>query len=103
GLWEIFLPALQPGDLYKFEIKGRHGFLAQKADPYAFFSELRPRSASVVWNIHRYRWNDRDWMDRRRRADWHGAPISVYEVHPGSWRRVPEEGNRMLTYREMAD
>ena len=103
GLWEIFLPALQPGDLYKFEIKGHHGFLAQKADPYAFFSELRPRSASVVWNIHRHPWNDAEWMERRRRANWHESPISVYELHPGSWKRVPEEGNRMLTYREMAD
>lgn len=103
GLWEIFMPALQPGDLYKFEIKGHHGFLAQKADPYAFFSELRPRSASVIWNIHKHRWNDADWMERRRQTDWHAAPLSVYEVHVGSWRRVPEEHNRMLTYRELAD
>ena len=103
GLWEIFLPALQPGDLYKFEIKGHGGFLGQKADPYAFFSELRPRSASVVWDIHRYEWNDSDWMRRRRETPWHEMPVSVYEVHPGSWRRVPEENSRMLTYREMAD
>ncbi|MBP7829694.1 MAG: 1,4-alpha-glucan branching protein GlgB [Kiritimatiellae bacterium] len=103
GLWEIFLPALQPGDLYKFEIKGHHGFLAQKADPYAFFSELRPRSASVVWNLHRHEWKDAEWLERRRRANWHESPISVYELHPGSWKRVPEEGHRMLTYREMAD
>ena len=103
GLWEIFIPALQPGDLYKYEIKGHNDFLAAKADPYAFFSELRPRSASVVWNIHKYEWNDQDWMERRRRTNWHESAMSVYEVHLGSWRRVPEEHGRMLTYRELAD
>lgn len=103
GLWELFVPALQPGDLYKFEIKGHHGFLGQKADPYAFFSELRPRSASVVWDIHKYQWSDSDWMDRRRQVNWHEKPISVYEVHLSSWRRIPNEYNRWLTYRELAD
>ncbi len=103
GLWEIFIPSLQPGDLYKFEIKGQDGFLGQKADPYAFASELRPRSASVVWDLEKYQWNDSDWMDRRRATNWHEKPISVYEVHLGSWRRVPSEYNRNLTYRELAD
>jgi len=103
GLWEIFIPHLQPGDLYKFEIKGRHNFLGQKADPYAFFSELRPKSASVVWDLNRYQWRDQDWMAQRRETRWHDKPISVYEVHPSSWRRVPEDFNRWLTYRELAD
>ena len=103
GLWELFIPALQPGDLYKFEIKGQQGFLGQKADPYAFFSELRPRSASVVWDIHKYEWKDGDWMDRRRQTSWHEKPISVYEVHLSSWRRIPNEHNRWLSYRELAD
>ncbi|OQW95076.1 MAG: 1,4-alpha-glucan branching enzyme [Verrucomicrobia bacterium A1] len=103
GLWELFIPALQPGDLYKYEIKGQGDFLATKADPYAFFSELRPRSASVVWNVHKYAWQDQAWMDRRRSTNWHDSPISVYEVHLSSWRRVPEDHNRWLSYRELAD
>ncbi len=103
GLWEIFIPALQSGDLYKFEVKGRNGYLSQKADPYAFAAELRPRSASVVWDLRNYQWNDQEWMAKRGQRDWFKAPLSVYEVHLGSWRHVPEEGNRSLTYRELAD
>jgi 1,4-alpha-glucan branching enzyme len=103
GLWEIFIPHLQPGDLYKFEIKGHNNFLGQKADPYAFFSELRPKSASVVWDLDRYQWRDEAWMSQRRETRWHDKPISVYEVHLSSWRRVPGDFNRWLTYRELAD
>ncbi len=103
GLWEIFIPALKPGDLYKFEIKNRSGYLVQKADPYAFASELRPRTASMVWDINAYQWNDAEWMKQRRETNWLDKPVSVYEVHLGSWQRVPDEGNRWLTYREMAD
>ncbi len=103
GLWELFIPGLKPGDLYKFEIKGPHGFLAQKADPYAFASELRPRTASMVWDVEAYEWNDADWMRQRRETNWLNQPINVYEVHLGSWRRVYEEDNRWMTYRELAD
>lgn len=103
GLWALFIPHLQPGDLYKFEIKGPNNFLAQKSDPYAFFSELRPKTASVVWDLTRYKWSDQEWMQKRRETRWHEKNISVYEVHLGSWRRVPEEGGRWLTYRELAD
>jgi 1,4-alpha-glucan branching enzyme len=103
GLWELFLPRLCPGDIYKFEIKGHNGFLGQKADPYGFAAELRPQTASVVWDIHQYKWNDDNWMSSRRKTNWYEEPISVYELHPGSWKRVPEEGNRWLTYREMAE
>ena len=103
GLWEIFMPHLKPGDLYKFEVKGHQAFLAQKADPYAFASELRPRSASMVWNHEAYEWNDAAWMAQRRQIHWLESPISVYEAHLGSWRRNPDENNRMLTYRELAD
>jgi 1,4-alpha-glucan branching enzyme len=103
GLWEIFIPALQPGDLYKFEVKGPQDYMVEKADPYAFASELRPRTASVVWDVHQYEWNDDDWMAKRREVDWLDAPVSVYEVHLGSWRRVPEEDNRWLSFRELAD
>ncbi len=103
GLWELFIPGLKPGDLYKFEVKGRNGYLGQKADPYAFAAELRPRTASMVWDIDAYTWNDAEWMQRRRKTDWLKEPINVYEVHLGSWRRVYEDNNRWLTYRELAD
>lgn len=103
GLWELFIPHLKPGDLYKFEIIGPHDFLAQKADPYAFAAELRPQTASVIWDNHAYSWNDENWMHKRRETDWLKKPISVYEVHLGSWRRVLEEDNRWLTYRELVD
>lgn len=103
GLWELFIPGLKQGDLYKFEIKGPNGYLGQKADPYGFASELRPRTASVVWDIRRYAWTDADWQEQRKNRHWHDEPISVYELHLSSWRRVPEEGNRWLTYRELAD
>jgi 1,4-alpha-glucan branching enzyme len=103
GVWELFIPALRPGDIYKFEVKGHNDYLAQKADPYAFASELRPRTASVVWDYHAYTWNDKAWMEQRKKTDWFKKPVSIYEVHPGSWRRVTDQGNRWLTYREMAD
>ena len=103
GVWELFIPGLKAGTVYKYEVKSRYkGFLAEKADPYAFYSELRPKSASIVWSLDRYRWADGAWMEARKETDWFGAPVSIYEVHLGSWRRVPEEGNRWLTYRELA-
>jgi 1,4-alpha-glucan branching enzyme len=104
GIWELFIPDLQEGAGYKFEVKSRHkGHLTQKADPYGFFSELRPKSASVVWDLNKYEWSDAAWMKERPARNWLEAPVSIYEVHLGSWRRVPEEGNRWLTYRELAD
>ena len=101
GLWELFIPALTEGDLYKFEVKGEDGFLGEKADPYAFAAELRPRTASMVWDVHKYKWNDSEWMDKRPKKDWLNSPISVYEVHLGSWKRKEED--RFLTYAELAD
>ena len=104
GIWEIFVPGIGQGAVYKFEVKSRFkGFLAQKADPYGFFSEVRPKSASVVWNLDRYSWSDKKWMEARQERNWFESPISIYEVHLGSWRRVPEEEGRWLTYRELAD
>ena len=103
GIWELFIPGLGQGTLYKFEVKSKYkGFLAAKADPYAFCSELRPKTASVVWDINKYEWSDETWMEQRREKNLFEAPLSIYEVHLGSWRRVPEEGHRWLTYREMA-
>lgn len=103
GLWELFMPHLKSGDLYKFEVKGHNDYLAQKADPYAFACELRPRTASMVWDHSRYQWSDDAWIKQRKHEEWLKKPISVYEVHFGSWRRKPEDGNRMLSYRELAD
>jgi len=104
GIWELFLPGLGEGEIYKYEIKPRdNGLLGLKADPFAFYSELRPKTASVVHEIHRYTWHDEAWMAERPRRQALAAPLAIYEVHLGSWRRVPEEGNRMLNYRELAE
>jgi 1,4-alpha-glucan branching enzyme len=104
GLWELFLPDLPDGSLYKYEIRPRgQDTLLLKADPYARAGELRPRTASIVRNLSDFTWHDKDWMDAR--AQWNPlkAPVAVYEVHLGSWMRVPEDHNRWLTYRELAE
>lgn len=103
GVWTLFVPGLQEGDTYKFEIRGQGGSLQQKADPYAFAAELRPRTASRVWKLDNYEWNDAAWMDARAKRDSQNDPISVYEVHLGSWKRVGSENDRFLTYAELAD
>ena len=104
GIWELFVPELGEGTIYKFEITGPHGtILPLKADPYAFASELRPNTGSVVARLDNHTWNDVEWMTQRAERNWLEAPICVYEVHLGSWQRVPEEGNRWLSYRELAD
>jgi 1,4-alpha-glucan branching enzyme len=104
GIWELFLPELGEGTVYKYEIFGQAGHvLPLKADPYAFGSELRPHNGSVVARLDKHSWADSNWMIRRTQTNWLDLPISVYEVHLGSWRRVPDEGNRWLTYRELAD
>jgi 1,4-alpha-glucan branching enzyme len=103
GIWELFVPGLEEGSNYKFEIRSKLGALPfLKADPFAFQAELRPKTASKVRNIDNYSWQDSAWMHARRHRDWLSAPISVYEVHLGSWRRLAEDGNRWLTYRELA-
>jgi 1,4-alpha-glucan branching enzyme len=102
GVWEIFVPGLGEGSLYKFEIRSRRGeMLTLKADPYGFAAEVRPKSSSVVASLDGYEWEDIEWMNRRAQFDWQHAPISIYELHFGSWRRHPD--GRWLTYREMAD
>ncbi|HZQ67534.1 MAG TPA: 1,4-alpha-glucan branching protein GlgB [Terriglobales bacterium] len=102
GIWEGFVPGIDEGQLYKFHIRSQHhGHVADKADPFGFCHEKPPRTASVVCNID-YQWNDADWMRNRGSKDSLAAPISIYEVHLGSWMRVPEEHNRPLTYREIA-
>jgi 1,4-alpha-glucan branching enzyme len=102
GIWEGFIPGIGKGSIYKYYVVSNYGdYKAEKADPIAFYSETPPANASVIWNIE-YSWKDQDWMEKRRRRDPLKDPISIYEVHPGSWRRVPEENNRPLTYKEMA-
>src|ERR1700722_8468732 len=102
GIWEGFIPEVSPGAVYKYHIVSRHaGYSVDKADPFAFYAELPPRTASVVWDLS-YEWDDDEWMKTRARANALDAPMSIYEVHLGSWRRVPEENNRSLTYRELA-
>ncbi len=102
GIWEGFLPGVGAGAAYKYHIASRaHGYRVDKADPFAFCQEEPPRTASVVCDLS-YAWGDAEWMASRGKRNAIDGPISVYEVHLGSWRRVPEEGGRWLTYREMA-
>ncbi len=102
GIWEIFLPGLGEGAHYKFFVRSRvQGYRAEKADPYAFFCETPPKSASIVWSLDRYQWGDAAWMEARAGADLLKQPVSVYEVHLESWLRGPY--NHTLTYRELAE
>ena len=104
GVWEIFLPGIAAGAHYKYEILGPDGaVMPLKADPFAFLAEPPPRTASVVHGLPGRDWRDAAWMDRRGAAQSRSAPISVYEVHLGSWRRVATEGQRYLSYGELAD
>ncbi|MGK9166424.1 1,4-alpha-glucan branching protein GlgB [Inquilinus limosus] len=104
GVWEIFLPAVGPGAAYKFEIRGPNGdLLPLKTDPFAFRAEHPPKTASIVHGVPEYGWDDAEWLARRAAAQRRDAPISIYEVHPGSWRRVPEDGGRPLSWRELGD
>ncbi len=104
GIWELFLPHVLEGAIYKYEITGPHdNLLPLKSDPYAFRSELRPNTGSVVAHLETHQWNDSNWIAAREKKNWLDSPISVYEVHLGSWRRVPEDKDRWLTYRELAD
>jgi 1,4-alpha-glucan branching enzyme len=104
GLWEIFIPGLEKGELYRYEIRSKVlGAVFLRSDPYGRYSEVAPATASVLWDSSDYRWRDQEWMENRARWNyWYDRPMSVYEVHLGSWARVPEEGNRFLTYRELA-
>ncbi len=103
GIWAAFVPGLKEGATYKYFVKGANGYRAEKSDPFGFASEERPKTASVVWEMDKYKWNDKKWMETRGSKNGLEAPISIYEMHPGSWMRVPEENNRWLTYRELAD
>ncbi len=102
GIWEEFISGVTKGSVYKYHIVSRHhGHVVDKADPFGFLHEKPPRTASLVWDLD-YQWSDHDWMQGREGRNSLHAPISIYEVHLGSWMRVPEEHNRPLTYRETA-
>ena len=100
GVWELFIPDLAPGALYKFELRGYGGGLHLKTDPYGRRFELRPATASIVEPADDYRWGDAAWMGQRKERDWQHAPMSIYELHLGSWQRGPE--GEMLNYRDLA-
>jgi 1,4-alpha-glucan branching enzyme len=104
GVWELFIPDLQDGERYKFEIRTASGALLNKSDPFGFAFEAPPLTASRVCDLSKYGWKDDEWLARRPTyGAWLDRPMAIYEVHLGSWARVPEEGNRFLTYRELAD
>jgi 1,4-alpha-glucan branching enzyme len=102
GIWEGVVDGVGAGALYKYHVVSQHaGFAVDKSDPYAYCAEAPPRTASVVWDLD-YRWGDGEWMGRRAAVNTLGSPWSIYELHLGSWRRVPHEHNRYLNYRELA-
>ena len=102
GIWELFIPGLDTGERYKYDVRSNHrGYQAQKVDPYGFQAERRPNTASVVVDLDGYQWGDRDWMRERAQRDPLHAPMSIYELHFGSWKRKGD--NEWLSYREMAD
>ncbi len=103
GIWEGFIPGVEQGTLYKYHILSKHqGYRVDKTDPFAFYRQKPPDTAGIVWNLD-YAWSDQEWMAKRHERQRLDSPISIYEVHLGSWARVPEEGNRWLTYRELAE
>ena len=101
GIWRGFIPGVQQGNRYKYHMVSKHrGYSADKADPFAVYTEVPPLTASVVWSLEN-EWHDAEWMAAREARQRLDAPIAIYEVHLGSWRRVPEEADRSLTYREL--
>ncbi|TVM00089.1 MAG: 1,4-alpha-glucan branching enzyme [Candidatus Brocadia sp. WS118] len=102
GIWERFIEGIENGTVYKYHIISRHqNYMADKGDPFALRWETPPKTASLVWDLN-YEWNDHAWMNTRHKANSLEVPFAIYEIHLGSWKRVPEEGNRFLTYKEMA-
>ncbi|HJU62213.1 MAG TPA: 1,4-alpha-glucan branching protein GlgB [Candidatus Binatia bacterium] len=102
GIWEGFFPDIGKGTLYKYHIVSRfNGYRVDKADPFSIFNEIPPKTASIVWDLE-YPWGDQEWMATRRQRSGLAKPLAIYEMHLGSWRRVAAEGNRSLSYRELA-
>jgi 1,4-alpha-glucan branching enzyme len=102
GVWELFIPGIGAGARYKFAVKHRGGHVVEKCDPYGFFAEVPPRTANIVSDLNTYQWNDSEWITRRPQHNALDAPISIYEMHIGSWRRDPSDPSRWLSYGEIA-
>ena len=102
GVWELFIPGIGAGEKYKFRVRGKHGDVNDRSDPYAFAAELPPRTASIVTNIRDYEWNDQSWMERRRQTNQLERPISIYEVHLGSWKKDYNRHHGWLSYVDLA-
>lgn len=101
GVWSGFMPGIGHGEAYKFGVLTKTGDLLEKADPFAFHAELRPKTASIIFELDGFQWEDTSWIQQRESADWFTHPISIYEVHPSSWKR-PGDGGEYLSYRELA-
>ena len=102
GIWELFVPGLGSGEKYKFHVRTRYGHAIDKSDPYGFAAELPPRTASIVANLNRYEWGDQQWLINRQKQYQLEKPISIYEVHLGSWRRSADQEHGWLSYRDLA-
>ncbi len=103
GIWELFLPGVREDEPYKFEIKTQSNNLREKSDPFQFYGEIRPKNGSIIRDLNRYKWQDHDWQKRKPHNSPYSGPLSIYEVHPGSWQRDPSDADRFLTFRELAD
>ncbi len=103
GIWEIFIPGICQGEIYKYEIKTSQGNIIEKSDPFQFHGELPPKSASVVWAIDDYKWEDQAWLKKRERTSLADQPFSIYEVHAGSWQRDPANPERQPNFVELAE
>jgi 1,4-alpha-glucan branching enzyme len=103
GIWEIFLPEVGEGTHYKFEIRGPHGNVFLKTDPFAFYAQHGTSTGCLVFDLNRYGWSDAEWMESRGKKDPYNSPMSIYEVHLASWQRMADEGNRPMSYLELAD
>ena len=102
GVWELFIPGVEAGAKYKFEIATRQGYPYLKTDPYGTRFEAPPYNSAIVWPVDQYEWGDAEWIRKRGETDWRREPVAIYEMHPGSWKRVVEDAERPLTYRELA-
>lgn len=103
GVWAVFIPDIGPGEMYKYEIHAMNGDVFLKSDPYAFYSELRPNTASIVYDLQGYEWNDELWIKNRDCSCSFNKPVSIYEVHLGSWARSEDGFNNFISYREYAE
>ncbi|HID02726.1 MAG TPA: 1,4-alpha-glucan branching enzyme, partial [Desulfobacterales bacterium] len=103
GIWELFLPGIGEDEIYKFEIRTTQGEILEKSDPFQFYGELRPKTASTVRYLDHYQWKDQQWQDLKKSSNPYESAMTIYEVHPGSWQRDPANPDRFLTFTELAD